>query len=120
MFSITPQGLIQEIVCRILGPNVVYLNNAFEAFKNMPSLLRVINVIDGQGAERFITLDELHAAMNELLNVLDNNTDQNPNLNDSQKLVSKIANRTFTGMIYEIIVSHGFVSEPIISKNIGR
>lgn len=105
-FIITPQGLAQAIICNMLGPVAVQLNSVADKLKNFPSLLKVINVLEGTNPNGIITSDELNAAMNELYSGLNNLTDQNLNLSDAQKQMAKSANGAFVGMVYDAIVSN--------------
>ena len=104
-FIITPQGLAQAIICNLLGPFAVRLNSVADELKNLPSLLKVINVLDGTSPNRFVTNDELTAAMNELYTELNKLTDQNLNLSDWQKQMAKSANGALVGMVYNTIVA---------------
>ena len=105
-FTITPQGLAQAIMCYLLGPVAVRLNSVADELKNFPSLLKVINVLEGTDPNSFLTNDELNAAMDELYSGLNKRTDQNLNLTDWQKQRAKSANGALVGLVYNTIVSN--------------
>lgn len=104
-FDISAKGLSQEIMFRLLGPVAIKANAAYEVLKDMPSLLKVIKVLDGVGHDRFFTKEDLISAMNELYFAMDLKIEQSTSINHSQKQIAKLANSTFVGMVYNTILS---------------
>lgn len=103
--TITPEGLAQEIVCRMLGSRFVALNDIQNAVRDMPAMQRVMSVLLNLVPRQMITLQDLNSAMTELLTAYNRNTDNNPNLNPVQKEAAKLANYAFVSMVYEAILS---------------
>lgn len=83
--TITPEGLAQEIVCRMLGSRAVALNDIRNAFRDMPAMQGVMNVLLNLLPGEVITQQDLNTAMSELLMACNRKTDNNPNLNPIQK-----------------------------------
>jgi hypothetical protein len=102
--TITPEGLAQEIVCRMLGNRFVALNDIQNAFRDMPSMQRVMNVLLNLAPGQLITQQDLNSAMTELLTAYNRNTD-NYNLNPIQKEAAKFANYAFVSMVHDSILS---------------
>ena len=103
--AITPTGLAQEIVCRMLGSRFVALNDMQNAFRDMPSMQRVMNVLLNPVPGQLITNHDLNSAMTELLTAYNRNTDNNSNLNPVQKEAAKIANYAFVSMVHDSLLS---------------
>lgn len=103
--TITPEGLAQEITCRMLGSRFVALNDLQNAFRDMPSMQRVLNVLLNLVPGQLITQQDLNSAMTELLTAYNRNTDNNPNLNPIQKETAKFANYAFVSMVHDAILS---------------
>lgn len=103
--TITPEGLAQEIVCRMLGRRFVALNDIQNAFRDMPAMQRVINVLLNLVPGQLITLQDLNSAMTELFTAYNRNTDNNHNLNLVQKEAAKLANYAFVSMVHDAILS---------------
>lgn len=103
--TITPEGLAQEIVCRMLGSRFVAVNDLQNAFRDMPAMQRVLNVLINLAPGQLITQQDLNSAMTELLTSYNRNTDNNPNLNPIQKEAAKFANYTFVSMVHDAILS---------------
>lgn len=103
--SITPESLLQDIICRMIGPRVVDAKAINDTFKDLPSLLRVVNVVFSPNSGQIVTNHELNSAMNELLSALDRKVDDNLDLNELQKGVLKLANMNFVSMVYDAILS---------------
>lgn len=103
--TITPEGLAQEIACRLLGNGVVALNDMQNAFRDMPAMQRMINVLLNPLPGQLITQQDLNSAMSELLTVFNRKTDNNPNLNPIQKGVARVANNVYVSMVYDAVRS---------------
>lgn len=103
--TITPEGLALEIVCRMLGSRFVTLNDLQNAFRDMQSMQRVMNVLLNPMPGQLITPQDLNSAMTELLTAYNRNTDKNPNLNMVQKEAAKLANYAFVSMVHDAILS---------------
>lgn len=103
--TITPEGLAQEIVCRMLGSRFVALNDMQNALRDMPAMQRVMNVLLNLVPGQLITNHDLNSAMTELLTAYNRNTDNNPNLNPVQKEVAKLANYAFVSMVHRVILT---------------
>lgn len=103
--TITPEGLAQEITCRMLGSRFVALNDLQNAFRDMPAMQRVLNVLLNLVPGQLITQQDLNSAMTELLTAYNRNTDNNPNLNQIQKEAAKFANYAFVSMVHDAILS---------------
>jgi len=103
--TITPEGLAQEIVCRMLGNRFVALHDIQNVFRDMPAMQRVVNALLNQAPGQLITQQDLNSAMNELLTAYNRNTDNNYNLNTIQKEAAKFANYAFVSMVHDSILS---------------
>lgn len=103
--NITPAGLAQEITCRMLGNRAVALNDIQNAFRDMPAMQRVMNVLLNLAPGQLITQQDLNSAMTELLTAFNRNTDNIPNLNLVQKEAAKLANYAFVSMVNDAILS---------------
>lgn len=103
--NISPEGLVQEITCRMLGNRFMALNDIQKAFRDMPAMQRVINVLLNLVPGQLITPQDLSSAMTELLTAYNRNTDNSPILNPMQKDVAKIANYVFVSMVHDAILS---------------
>lgn len=102
--TITPEGLAQEIVCRMLGRRFVAVNDLQNAFRDMPAVQRVINVLLNLIPGQLKTSKDLNSAMTEHLTAYNKNTDNNPNLNPAQKEYAKLANYVFVSMVHNAIL----------------
>ena len=103
--NITPAGLAQEIICRMLGKRAVALNDRQNAFRDMPAMQRVMSVLLNLVPGQLITPQDLNSAMTELLSAYNRNTDNNPNLNPLQKEAAKLANYAFVSMVHDATLS---------------
>lgn len=81
------------------------MNDAVNALMELPALHKVISILLNPLPGQLITGDELNSAMTELLTAYNRNTENNPNINPTQKAVGKLANQAFVSMVYETIVS---------------
>lgn len=102
---ITPEGVAQEIACRMLGTWAVSLNDILKAFESFPAMYRIMNVLLNPAPGQFISSQDLNTAMTELLSELNRKTDNNLNLNPMQKAILKSTNQVFVSMVYGSIIS---------------
>ena len=103
--AITPAGLAQEIICRMLGSKAVALIDMHNAFPDMPAMQRVTSVLLTLELGLSIMPQDLNSAMTELLTAYNRNTDNNPNLNPIQKEAARFANYAFVSMVHNAILS---------------
>ena len=103
--NITPEGLAREIACRMMGDYAVAVNDMLNAIRDFPALQHLMNFLLNHVPGQYITGDELNSAMNDLLTMYNRNTENNPNLNPTQKSVIKAANGVFVSMVYDSIRS---------------
>lgn len=89
----------------MLGNRAVALNDTQNAFRDMPAMQRVMNVLLNLVPGQLITNYDLNAAMTELLTAYNRNTDNIPNLNLVQKEAAKLANYAFVSMVHDAILS---------------
>lgn len=103
--NITPEGVAREIASRMAGDKAVAVNDLLNAFRDLPAMQHLMNILMNPVPGQLITGLELNSAMTELLTVFNRNTEYNPYLNPAQKAVGKMANQAFVSMVYESIVS---------------
>ena len=89
----------------MLGNRAVALNDIQNAFRDMPAMQRVMNVLLNRAPGQLITQQDLNSAMTELLTAFNRNTDNIPNLNLVQKEAAKLANYAFVSMVHDAILS---------------
>ena len=89
----------------MLGNRAVALNDIQNAFRDMPAMQRVMNVLLNMAPGQLITQQDLNSAMTELLTAFNRNTDNIPNLNLVQKEGVKLANYAFVSMVNDAILS---------------
>lgn len=104
--NITPEGLAQEIACRMLGNRFVALNDMQNAFRDMPAMQRVMNALLNPVPGQVVTQQDLNSAMTELLTALNRNTDNSPNMNPVRKGAARVANYAFVSMVHDAILSN--------------
>ena len=104
--NITPEGIAREIVSRAIGERASAINDLYNAIRDFPALLRLVDLLLNQSPGQTITRDELNRAMNELLTFYNRNTDNKDNLTSCQKTVVKSMNHTFVSMVYDTILSY--------------
>lgn len=77
--TITPTGLALKIGCRLLGNRAVALNDIQNAFRDMPAMHRVMNVLLNLSPGQLITQQDLNTAMSEPLTPCNRKTANHPN-----------------------------------------
>ena len=104
--NITAEGIAREIVSRAIGNQATVVNDLYNAIKDFPALLHLVNLLLNHVPGQIITGDELNTAMTELLTFYNRKTDNKPNLTSDQKTIEKEMNRTFVSMANDAIRSY--------------
>lgn len=104
--NITAEGLAREIVSRTIGEQAAAVNDLYNAIKDFPALLHLVDLLLNHAQGQTITSNELNTAMNELLRFYNRNTENKSNLTPDQKCVEKTMNYTYVSMVNHAILSY--------------
>lgn len=104
--NITAEGIAREIVSRAKGEQAAAINDLYNAIRDFPALLHLVDLLLNHTSGQIITSDELNTAMTELLTFYNRNTDNKSSLTSLQKSKEKMMNYTFVSMVNDAIRSY--------------
>lgn len=104
--KITADGILREIISRVLGEQAAAINDFYNLIRDFPALLHLVDFLLNHIPGQTITGDELSAAMNDLLTFYNRKTDNKYGLTPVEKSNEKMMNYTFVSMVHDAILSN--------------